>query len=75
MLVLSRKIGEGIVLPETGVRIAVLGIRGKRVRIGIEGPKGASAYREEVWEQMLCESEPGTQHAPVEEPACESAAA
>jgi len=74
MLVLSRKIGEGIVLPETGVRIAVLGIHGRRVRIGIEGPKGASAYREEVWERMSM-SEPNSQEAPVEEPVGELAAA
>jgi len=74
MLVLSRKIGEGIVLPETGVRIAVLGIHGKRVRIGIEGPKGASAYREEVWQRMTM-SQPCTEDAPVEEPVCECAAA
>ena len=49
MLVLSRKVGERIVLPETGVSISVLAIRGKRVRIGIEAPPTASVHREEVW--------------------------
>jgi len=49
MLVLSRKVGERIVLPETGVSISVLAIRGKRVRIGIEAPRTASVHREEVW--------------------------
>jgi len=73
MLVLSRKIGEGIVLPETGVRIVVLGIHGKRVRIGIEGPKGVSAYREEVWKRITA-PEPRTEEPPVEEPVCECVA-
>jgi len=49
MLVLSRKVGERIVLPETGVSISVLAIRGKHVRIGIEAPRTASVHREEVW--------------------------
>ena len=53
MLVLSRKIGEGIVLPETGASISVLGVHGKRVRIGIEAPRAASVHREEVWRRIV----------------------
>ena len=52
MLVLSRKIGERIVLPETGVSISVLGVHGKRVRIGIEAPRTVSVHREEVWRRI-----------------------
>ena len=51
MLVLSRKTGEAIVLPDGQVKIVVLGIRGKRVRIGIEAPLGQSVYRAELWVQ------------------------
>ena len=49
MLVLSRKLGEQIVLPETRVSISVLGVHGNRVQIGIEAPRAVSVYREEVW--------------------------
>jgi carbon storage regulator len=52
MLILSRKTGERIVLPEAGVSISVIGIHGKRVRIGIEAPRAASVHREEVWRRI-----------------------
>jgi carbon storage regulator CsrA len=35
MLVLSRKVGEEIVLPSHGVTIGVVAARGGRVRLGI----------------------------------------
>lgn len=47
MLVLSRKIGERIVI-EPGIEIAVVDIRGSRVRIGIEAPADVSIRRSEV---------------------------
>ena len=53
MLVLSRKIGERIVLPETGISISVLGVDRKRVRIGIEAPRTVSVHREEVWRRIV----------------------
>jgi carbon storage regulator CsrA len=52
MLVLSRKVGERIVLPGAGVSIAVLGISGKRVRIGIAAPRAAAVHRAEVWQRI-----------------------
>ena len=48
MLVLSRKAGEEIVLPTRNVHIVVLGVRGNRVRLGIEAPLTEPVYREEV---------------------------
>lgn len=48
MLVLSRKCGEGIVLPGLDVRITVLGVRGKRVRIGVTAPPELVVHREEL---------------------------
>jgi carbon storage regulator CsrA len=53
MLVLSRKIGEQIILPESGVSIAILGVQGKRVRLGFEGPPTATVHRAEVWQRIL----------------------
>ncbi len=49
MLVLSRKKNERIVIPNRGITLTVVGIRGSSVRIGIEAPKSEPIYREEVW--------------------------
>jgi carbon storage regulator len=67
MLILSRKVGERIVLPETGVSISVLGIQGKRVRIGIEAPQTASVHREEVWRRIADLVDPNRTAEPVGE--------
>lgn len=47
MLVLSRKIGERIVI-EPGIEIAVVDVRGGRVRIGIAAPASVGIRRMEV---------------------------
>jgi carbon storage regulator len=48
MLVLSRKIGEEIVMPDQGVTVTVVAVRGNRVRIGVTAPRGVSVYRKEI---------------------------
>ena len=52
MLVLSRKIGEEIVLPATDVSIAVLAVSGNRVRLGIRAPSTTVVHRAEVWQRI-----------------------
>ncbi|RPI89573.1 MAG: carbon storage regulator [Planctomycetaceae bacterium] len=47
MLVLSRKLGERIVI-EPGIEIAVVEIRGGKVRLGIEAPRDISIRRMEL---------------------------
>jgi carbon storage regulator len=51
MLVLRRKIGERIVVPDFGFAVRVIAIEGKTVRLGISAPEDISVYREEVWQQ------------------------
>jgi carbon storage regulator len=48
MLVLSRRLNEKLVLPEVGVTVSVLAVKGGSVRIGIEAPPRVSIWREEV---------------------------
>ena len=48
MLVLSRKEGEQIVVPECRLTITVLNVRSKRVQLGISAPAGVGVYRGEV---------------------------
>jgi len=52
MLVLSRKIGEQVVLPSCGVTIAVVKIAGSKVRLGVEAPPETSVHRQEVWDRI-----------------------
>lgn len=49
MLVLSRKLDEGVQIGE-GVTIKVLGIKGNQVRLGIEAPKDVKVNRAELFE-------------------------
>jgi carbon storage regulator len=52
MLVLSRKVGERIVVPESNLEIAVVAIKGRQVRLGVSTPGNVAVYREEVWRQI-----------------------
>ena len=47
MLVLTRKIGEEIVI-DGNIRVAVTAIRGNQVRLGITAPREVRVNREEV---------------------------
>jgi carbon storage regulator len=51
MLVLSRKIGEKIVVPACGLTITVVAVKGTRVRLGIAAPEDIRVDREEVWKR------------------------
>ncbi len=59
MLVLSRKTGEEIVLPNCGVTIGVVAVNGKHVRLGIAAPAEIPIHRGEVWNRILETSEFG----------------
>ena len=52
MLVLTRKVGKAIVVPECGLTVTVLGMVGDRIRLGISAPADLSIYREEAWERL-----------------------
>jgi carbon storage regulator len=52
MLVLSRKIGERVLLPDYEVAITIVAVEGNRVRLGISAPAEITVYREEIWEQI-----------------------
>ena len=52
MLVLSRKVGQEIVLPECEVTITVLKIQGNKIGLGISAPAGIAVHRREVWRRI-----------------------
>jgi len=54
MLVLSRKLGEVIVVPQCELTVTVLAVEGNKVRLGIAAPDDLDVYRAEVWKR-ICE--------------------
>ena len=52
MLVLSRRIGERILMPHCDLAVTVLATEGNTVRLGISAPADIAIYREEVWHQL-----------------------
>ena len=51
MLVLSRRIGENLIIGDD-ITVSILSIKGGQVRIGIEAPKDLSVHREEIYRRI-----------------------
>ena len=49
MLILTRKLGESIRITDD-IKVTFLGIKGKKIRLGIDAPKDISIHREEVYQ-------------------------
>lgn len=56
MLVLTRRIGESIVIADD-IIITVLGINGSQTRIGVKAPKNISVHRTEIYEKIQQEKQ------------------
>ena len=54
MLVLSRRMGESLIIADN-VRLTVLGVSGGQVRLGIEAPRDISVHREEIYLKIQAE--------------------
>ena len=52
MLVLSRRIGEEIVI-DGHIRVKVVAVHGNRVRLGIVAPQEVAVHREEIHRQRM----------------------
>jgi len=54
MLVLTRRIGEAILVGNNGdIDIKILGITKSQVKLGIKAPKHISVHREEVYHNIV----------------------
>lgn len=56
MLILTRKVGESIMIGDS-VEVKVLGLRAGQIKIGIEAPKDLKVHREEIYERIQAEQE------------------
>jgi carbon storage regulator CsrA len=48
MLILSRKIGETIIIGDD-IKVRIMQVQGSQVRIGIDAPMSVSVHREEIY--------------------------
>lgn len=53
MLVLSRKLGEKVMIGKNGeIVLEIIEIDGNKIRIGVVAPRDIPVFREELWRQM-----------------------
>ena len=58
MIVIPREKGESVVISDD-IILTVIDVRGDKVRLGIERPKGVTVRRREIYEVMLSQQEVG----------------
>lgn len=49
MLVLTRSVGERLIIGNGEIKLTILDVRGNQVRIGIDAPKHITVHREEIF--------------------------
>lgn len=49
MLLLTRRIGESLIIGDKEIVVTILGIGGNQIRIGIDAPKKVPVHREEMF--------------------------
>ena len=60
MLVLTRKVGEGIIIGDD-IKISIIELKGGGVRIGIDAPREVKVHRQEVFDQIKQENKEAVQ--------------
>ena len=58
MLVLSRQSDETIIIGDN-IRVTIVEVRGDKVRIGIDAPRDVTVHRQEIYDAIRREVEPG----------------
>ena len=56
MLVLTRSVGERLIIGDGEITLTILDVRGNQVRIGIDAPKDIAVHREEIYLRIQAEA-------------------
>ena len=59
MLVLTRKVGEGIIIGDD-IKLTIVEINGGAIRIGIDAPRDKKIHRQEVYDRILAQNRAAT---------------
>jgi carbon storage regulator len=51
MLILTRRVGETVMIGDH-VTVAIIGVKGNQIRIGVNAPKDVAVHREEIYERI-----------------------
>jgi carbon storage regulator CsrA len=49
VLILSRKVGEQVVVPEFGLSVKVVAVKGNTIRLAFAAPQDVDICRAEIW--------------------------
>lgn len=52
MLILTRYVGETIVIGADDIRVTVIEVKGRQIKLGIKAPDNMSIHREEVYDRI-----------------------
>lgn len=55
MLVLTRSVGERLIINNGEIKLSILEVKGNQVRLGIDAPRNVSVHREEIFERINAE--------------------
>lgn len=56
MLVLTRSVGERLIINDGEIKISILEVKGNQVRIGIDAPRNVAIHREEIFNRIQDEN-------------------
>ena len=59
MLLLTRRIGEAVIIGDNEINLTILGIKGNQVRLGFKASKKISIHRDEIYNRIQLEKHQG----------------